>query len=190
MKSLIPASLTALLALAVAGGASAETVSIAPDNTWHAFDVDDLTSQSGGLEWIGLDDGSQLSFTFSTATDTLLTIVDAGFSGDRFQVFDQGVLLGATSAVSPNATGPIGLDFDGALANPNYSFATFLLTAGTHTITGLLSQSAIDEFGSPFNATVGGLRVAPVPLPGALLMFLSGSGLLGFLRRRKAGLAA
>jgi hypothetical protein len=190
MKSLIPASLTAVLALAFAGGASAETISIAPDNAWHAFDVDDFSSQSGGLEWISLNDGSALSFSFTTATDTLLTIVDAGFAGDRFQVFDQGNLLGVTSAVAPLASSSVGLNFDTALANPNYSFASYLLAAGTHTISGLLSQSAVDGSGSPFNATVGGLRVAPVPLPGALLMFLSGSGLFGFLRRRKAGLAA
>jgi len=185
MKSRLPAVLTAMLALACAATASAETVAIAPDNTWHAFDVDEFMSQSGALEWIGLDDGSSLSFSFTTATDTLLTVVDAGFAGDRFQVFDQSILLGATSVVTALAATSVGLNFDAALANSNYSFATYLLSAGTHTITGLLSQSAIDDSGSPFNATVGGLRVTPVPLPGALLMLLSGSGLLGFMRRRK-----
>jgi hypothetical protein len=83
----------------------------------------------------------------------------------------------------------VGLNFDTALGNSNYSFATYLLSAGTHSITGVLSQSALDEFGSPLNATVGGLRLAPVPLPGALLMFLSGAGLLGCLRRRNASVA-
>ena len=91
---------------------------------------------------------------------------------------------------APAAPQTVGLNFDTALANSSYSFATYLLTAGSHVLTGSLSQSALDAFGSPLNATVGGLRVAPVPLPGALLMFLSGGGLLGFLRRRKNGLAA
>ena len=190
MKSRLPAVLTAIMALACAATASAETISIAADNTWHAFDVDEFMSQSGALEWIGLDDGSALTFSLTTATETLLTVVDGGFAGDRFQVFDQGNLLGATSVVASLASTSVGLNFDAALANSNYSFATYLLAAGTHTITGLLSQSAIDGAGSPFNATVGGLRVTPVPLPGALLMFLSGTGLLGFMRRRKSLAAA
>jgi hypothetical protein len=189
MKSRVPACLTALLALACAGAASAETVSIAADNTWHAFDVDDLSSNSGGLEWIDLNGGA-LGFTFTTTTDTLLTVVDGGFAGDRFRVFDQGNLLGETSVVASQiSASQLGTNFDTALGNANYSFATYLLAAGTHTITGLLSQSATDS-GFDINATVGGLRVAPVPLPGALLMFLSGTGLLGFMRRRVSGLAA
>ncbi len=97
MKFRLSACLTAMMALACAGGASAETVAICADNTWHAFDIDELMSASGGLDWISIEDGSTLSFTFTTAADTLLTIVDAGFAGDSFNIFDNGVLLGVTS---------------------------------------------------------------------------------------------
>ncbi|HWK51772.1 MAG TPA: hypothetical protein VNR40_17890, partial [Steroidobacter sp.] len=171
MKFRLSACLTAMMALACAGGASAETIAVNADNTWHAFDVDELLSASGGLDWISIEDGSTLSFTFTTVTDTLLTIVDAGFAGDRFNVFNNGVLLGQTSVPVQTASS-VGLNFDAALATGNYSFATYLLSAGTHTITGTLSQSWLDEYGMPLNATVGALRVSPVPLPGALLLLL------------------
>ena len=59
-------ALGVLLPALVVTAAHAETVSIAPDNTWHAFDVDDLQSLSGGLEWISNADGSALEFTFTT----------------------------------------------------------------------------------------------------------------------------
>lgn len=189
MKFRISACLTAMMALACASGASAETIAIDADNTWHAFDVDELLSAGGALDWISIEDGSTLSFTFTTTADTLLTIVDAGFAGDRFQVFNNGALLGETSATVQTESS-VGLNFDTALANGNYSFATYLLSAGSHVITGTLSQSWLDEIGSPLNATVGGLRVSPVPLPGALVLLLSGTGLLGAMRRRKSVVAA
>jgi len=138
--------------------AHAETVSITPDNTWHAFDVDDLQSLSGGLEWISNADGSALEFTFTTLASTALTVVDMGFGGDRFDVLDNGVSLGLTSNATNTYPSNIGTSFDAALADSRYSFATYLLAAGTHHITGQLAQSALDDSGDPLNATLGDWR--------------------------------
>jgi hypothetical protein len=112
-------------------------------------------------------------------------------AGDRFEVFDNGVSLGLTSAVANHYfEDPVGVNFDAALASGNYSSAIFYLSAGTHTITGALAASFIDKFGDPLNATVGGLRVAPVPLPAAVWLLLSGGGLMGLFSRRRNRVAA
>jgi hypothetical protein len=155
------------------------------DNSWQVFDVDTLTEPSGGKEWIDITDGSALDFKFNLTIATRVTIVDGGFSGDSFQVFDNGSLLGTTSTAPNNYPTSLGLNFDAALASGTYSTASFLLAAGEHDLTGLLSQSALGPDGE-IDSTVGGLRLEPVPLPGAALLFLSGSSLLSVFGRRRA----
>jgi hypothetical protein len=172
-----------LAATAFASSAQATPVSINVDGSWNVFDVDDFTSASGGLEWIDIVDGAELSFSFTTTTDAWLTVVDAGFAGDTFRIFDNGIQIGVTGPATENYPVSIGLDFDAALASGNYSYGMYLLAAGDHVISGELLDSA-HAAGIALNATVGGLNVAPVPLPGGLLLLLSGGGLLGAIRRR------
>ena len=179
-------SLGVLAAAAFATNAQATTISIGADGSWNNFDVDDFQSTSGGLEWIDYGDGSALSFSFTALTEVALTVVDGGFGGDRFNVFDNGSLLGVTEPAADTYPVSIGLNFDAALADANYSKSVFLLGAGSHLITGDLFASAHDELGGELNATVGSLKVAPVPLPASLLLLLSGGGLLGALGRRRA----
>ncbi len=92
------------LAAVFAVPAHAETVTVNPNGSWYGFDVDDTVSESGGLEWINLI-GEALSFTFTTPTATRLTVVDAGFGGDAFEIFDNGASLGFTSSGAATVSG-------------------------------------------------------------------------------------
>ena len=184
----LKSSLLAALALA-AGAAQAGAVVLTSDGGWNVFDVDSFTAISAGVEWIDITNGSALSFNFTVPIGytARLTVVDAGFAGDTFKVFNGTGLLGSTGAV---AVGDIasadnaGLDFDLALANPRFSSAVFMLSAGSHQIRGLLSQS-VQDFGSNLNATVGGLRVSVVPEPATIFTVLAGLGMVGVATRRR-----
>lgn len=184
----------AMLALAGATSANATLVTIDSSNygTWNTFDVVDpsLGLGNSGLNWIDLNDGSDLSFTVVVTAGNVgkLTVVDGAFSGDTFHVFKNGVQLADTSAAVNSYPNSIGLDFDAALANSNFSRGIYELAAGTYTITGSLLASALDDTGAPLNSTVGALRVdvSPVPIPPAALLLLNGLGVFGLAARRRA----
>jgi hypothetical protein len=108
-----------------------------------------------------------------------LTVVAAGVAGNRYDVYDNGSLLGITSVVAASGAN-IGTDFDTALSSGNYSFATYVLAAGSHTITGDLFFS-VDGLG----ASVGAVEITAVPLPASAWLLLSGSGLLALASRRR-----
>lgn len=170
------------------------------NNGWSTFDVDSFAASSGGLEWIDTSTYAPLAFDFTIAAGSQgnLTVVDAGFAGDTFTVFNGLVTLGTTSSVPVteyNDSPPnIGLDYSAAFADhANFSYATYNLGAGTYSIRGLLAQSVTigrTPFlpGEPLNATVGALRleVSPVPEPETVAMLLAGLGLIGATLRRRA----
>src|ERR1041384_2017670 len=110
----------AVLALACALPAHATTVSLSPNGAWNAFDVSDVLSNDQGLGWFDINTGDALSFTVNVGANEQLAlrVVDAGYAGDRFEVFDNGVSLGLTSDVPADGNGvSVGLNFDAALAN-------------------------------------------------------------------------
>lgn len=175
----------ALLALAVLGGAHAAT--LPADGQWRPFDV--AFDLSGNLGWIDITDGSALSFAFVIPSGFVgtLTVVDAGFAGDRFQVSNGGSGLGVTGAAVNSYPDSIGLDFDAAMASVGYSRATFSLPAGNYDISGVLGTSALDDSGAAINSTVGGVRltVSPVPEPATWLSMVAGLGLVALRRRTR-----
>jgi len=180
----------AAVALAFALPAQAQTVALAVDGSWSEFVVDDFSAESGidPLSWIA-DDGSAIAFDFTLSAPAILKVVDAGFSGDSFQVFDNGVALGYTSVGINNYVDgdtPTVIDFDTAWSQTNFSRGLFQLGAGSHHITGLLAVSALDAEGLPFNATLGGVALTAVPLPAGAWLMLSGSGLLAAAARRRS----
>ncbi|MEQ1529334.1 MAG: VPLPA-CTERM sorting domain-containing protein [Methylococcales bacterium] len=164
------------------------------DGVWHSFDVDQLTANSGNLEWIDLD-GNILTFDFTLTEPAYLNVVDAGFAGDRFTVYDGSILsylsfgnafteLGQTSTAVNSYPNTAVLDFDQAMATSAYSQGKFLLAPGMHSIFGLLSTSALNDTGVALNATVGAVSLTAVPLPAAVWLYLTGTGALGWLSRR------
>ena len=185
---LITAATVTAMTLGSVGPTHATTVNVT-DGSWWSFDVDDFAAQSGGTEWIDaqsnlprgyLNDGSALTLHFTTTSAKLLKVVDGGLSGDQFQVFDNGVGLGLTTAATAGASVSGVNQFDTAYNDPRFSKGLFVLAAGTHNITGLLNSTT-----QSFNATVGALQVAEVPVPAAV--WLLGSGivsLVGFARRK------
>lgn len=175
--------------LALAALAPAQAVTLPANGSWAGFTVDaNVPPYSFG--WVD-DNYAALSFEVTIAPGMVgtLTVVDAGFSGDRFQVFDGATLLGSTgAAVNGDSAGAITFDFDAALSNSDFSRASFTLPEGNHVISGWMSASTTDDYG-PLNATLGGVRltVSPVPEPTTSALLLIGLGLvLGALRRRAA----
>jgi len=176
--------------LAFAGLAQAQST-LDGDGTWQSFDVSSVFSGSGGLEWID-SSGAPLSFSFVVDPGNfgVLTVVDTGFAGDTFQVFNGGSLLGSTSAVPVGiyANVPGIVDPALALADTAFSRASFVLGAGTYSIGGLLDQSVLDAPGGErLDSTIGSIRLAvsPVPEAGSLTLMLAGLGLMGFIARRR-----
>jgi hypothetical protein len=182
--------LIAAIAATLSLGAHATSTAVTT-NQWYEFTVDDFLATSHGTEWIDFNDGSALNFNFTIDPGYVgsLTVVDTGFAGDTFTVFNGMTLLGTTLLVSgvydPNAIAIV--DPDLALADPSFSNNTFVLGAGTYSINGALKLSLLGVGGTPLNATIGDLRltVAAVPEPETFALLLAGLGLVGFVARRR-----
>jgi hypothetical protein len=196
MKSIQNALLTAVL-FSSSLAAQATSFNLAPNDQWQTFGVDSFASVSGGNEWIDNVDtnapgyGSQLNFTFTIAAgfQGTLTVVDAALAGDTFNVFNNGNLLGATSAVPVQqyVTAPdAGYDFDAALANVAFSRGVFTLGAGSYSISGVLAQSLMLD-ADPLNATAGAVKlsVSAVPEPSTAALVLAALGVTFLVYRRR-----
>lgn len=168
--------------------AAAQAATLAADGQWAGFAVDaNLPPYS--ISWIDADHAPlSLRFTIAEGFQGVLTVVDSVYSGDRFTVTDNGLVLGTTGAAVDgyDAVNPGTFNPDDALANPNFSRASFTLGAGTHTVSGWLSTSLVVD-GAPTLATEGAVRLAvsAVPEPASLATLLAGLSLLTVVLRRR-----
>src|ERR1700749_901072 len=132
--------LASAVLLAAAGLVNAQAAILTADGNWQRFDVDQLSAVSFGTEWIDIQDstspsyGTPLSFKFTIAVGQTgtLTVLDIGYAGDTFNIFNGVDPLAPTSSM-PNPM-PIGIypgvpgidDPDLAFADPSFWRATFI----------------------------------------------------------------
>lgn len=170
-------------------GAHATEINLAK-NSWYLFDVDSFSSQSAGTEWIDaqvdtslgyVGDGSALTFSFLLTNEAFLEVVDSGLSGDVFTLLING-LQRTGSSVSANSGVYVGGDFESAWVSPAFSRLSIFLAPGFYSVAGFLQQSAVDEFGAPYLATLGGVRIVDVDESGSLILLCLG-GVVLMLRR-------
>lgn len=183
--------LVSSLFLSLCAAFSSATEIVPTKGNWYLFDVDPLVAQSGNTEWIDaqsdnalgyVGDGSPLLFSFSVATHSYLNIVDAGISGDIFSVLVNGKLF-KTSAVAADSGKFAGVDADYAWSLDDFSRISIFLAPGIYTVTGYLEQSAQDDSGLPYMASVGALQIVEADEPAGMLLLGLATLALGIGRR-------
>ena len=117
-------------------------------------------------------------FSFVLTQPALLRIQDIGSGGDRFSVFDNGFEIGMTSALFSDNIGAYS-DPDLAALDPALDQGSFLLSAGSHTISGFEINHSTDSGGA------AALRVDTIPEPTMIALLALGFAALGISRRRK-----
>jgi hypothetical protein len=121
------------------------------------------------------------NWTFDLLTAGSITFVDAFLSGDQFQITDNGLVIGSTSAPTNGDT--CGADITACLSNPNLSSGTFALGAGSHSINGSVLVNAPQTTGGGGFFRING--IAAVPEASTWAMMLLGFGGIGVTMRRR-----
>ncbi len=183
MRKVLIAAAVALAPFFMAQSASA--VPISTDGTWFQADEFHAPGSFFATTW-----------DFTCSDSCTLDVSDWAVISDLFEVFDNALSIGLTSIVpSWDVLGCTGAfdpacfttDPDAAWADARYSKASFLLSAGFHSIsilTNFIPPTSVG--GGQFADSTVQLRVNEVPLPAAfgfLAVGLAGLGVLG--RRRK-----
>ena len=172
MKRLSTLGLAVAL-LAVLGGAAQADQTLAVDGGWNVF------------SWSGSDQvwDSQGAFTYVAASWTSLKVTDGFAQGDQFEVFDFGSSIGMTSVPTSDGAN-MGSDWDAAFADSRWSSGEFLVAPGSHSITLL---TLLNPYGYGDAALRADPCAAPtVPAPAGILLGTLGTGLVGWLRRRRS----
>lgn len=171
-----PLAYVVALALVLGLGTSAKADPITAGDGWHAF------SWTAGPNVFQ----TETPWTFNTAVGVDLSVTDAFVSGDRFEVYNFGVLVGTTSQI--NGFSPWTNDPNVAFLSSNFSTGVFSLAAGSYSLTfkNIQSPSGYASGAAFFRVDPQG-GVAQVPEPAsATLVALGVAGLaVGYRRRRK-----
>ena len=127
-------------------------------------------------------------FSVSSPTDPIrVRVTDAGFTGDAFDVFVNGVLFPTPSV--PGGTNTGALTADAAWADPRLSKLAIDLDPGTYLITLAVREAASGfDFGEGFiRADVRQVTPGIVPEPGTVVLLVTGLAALGLVARRRRG---
>jgi hypothetical protein len=168
------------------GGNAAVAGSISP-GIWYEFGFDPghapvaagcQPNDPGGVPCragIGTVNLDNPPWTFTSST-VAFVITDGLLSGDFFDVYDFGTLVGTTPAVSLNAHS-CGLDPLICWVDPEMSHASLLLPSGAHSITVLVHPAQI--LGEGF------FEFTAVPEPSSILLIAAGLARYGCRRRKR-----
>lgn len=142
-----------LLCLMLAAGSSPAVAGPISLGTWYEFGFDPnhtpfaagcQPADPGGVPCragIGSVFLDAAPWTLTSSTAVVFTITDGFLSGDFFDVFDLGLLVGSTPSVS--LFGGCGLDPRVCVLDPSMSHASLLLPAGAHSITVFVHEAQI-----------------------------------------------